>query len=131
MKLLLINPPEGFPALLSPLPQGVTVASAPEGSAHDSAYDFVITFVHHKANIDQYAPTAISAVKAGGHVWFAYPKKTSKINTDIHRDAGWDTVEAAGWGGVRQISIDEVWSALRFRPESEVERKGSKRIKPA
>ena len=62
----------------------------------------------------------MQAVKAGGLLWFTYPKKTAKIKADITRDTGWESVRAAGWRPVTQIAIDETWSALRLRPESEV-----------
>ncbi len=47
--------------------------------------------------------------------WAAYPKKTSGIDTDITRDHGWEALNAAGLRPVRQIAIDDTWSALRFR----------------
>ena len=49
-------------------------------------------------------------------VWFAYPKGTSKRYTcDFNRDTGWQVLGAAGFEAVRQVAIDEDWSALRFR----------------
>jgi hypothetical protein len=49
-------------------------------------------------------------------VWFAYPKGTSKrYRCEFNRDTGWAAVGAAGFEGVRQVAIDEDWSALRFR----------------
>ena len=51
-----------------------------------------------------------------GLLWFGYPKKTSKKYTsDIDRDHGWKTLECVGFNGIRLVSIDEDWSALRFR----------------
>jgi hypothetical protein len=45
-----------------------------------------------------------------------YPKGTSKCYTcDFNRDSGWDVIRNAGFDSVRQIAIDEDWSALRFR----------------
>jgi hypothetical protein len=53
-------------------------------------------------------------------LWFAYPKGTSKIKTDINRD----TIRVAGEKfnitTVTAISINETWSALRFRPIDKV-----------
>ena len=49
-------------------------------------------------------------------LWLAYPKKSSKkYRSEINRDSGWITLGDAGFEGVRQIAIDEDWSALRFR----------------
>ena len=49
-------------------------------------------------------------------VWFAYPKGTSKRYTcDFNRDTGWQVIRDAGFDSVRQVAIDEDWSAMRFR----------------
>lgn len=49
-------------------------------------------------------------------LWFAYPKGTSKIKTDINRDSIRETGEEYGITTVTAISINDTWSALRFRP---------------
>ena len=49
-------------------------------------------------------------------LWMAYPKGTSKkYKPQINRDSGWKIVGEMDYEGVRQIAIDEDWSALRFR----------------
>jgi hypothetical protein len=49
-------------------------------------------------------------------VWFAYPKGTSeRFKCEFNRDTGWAAVPATGFDAVRQVAIDEDWSALRFR----------------
>jgi hypothetical protein len=49
-------------------------------------------------------------------LWMAYPKGTSKrYECEFNRDNGWDVLGRAGFEGVRQVAIDEDWSALRFR----------------
>ncbi len=50
-------------------------------------------------------------------------KKSAKMKTDLTRDVGWETVAKAGWQAVSQISVDDTWSALRFRPAAEVGRR--------
>lgn len=45
------------------------------------------------------------------------------MKTDINRDVGWDVVKRAGFEPVSQVSIDDVWSALRFRPSDLVSQK--------
>jgi len=49
-------------------------------------------------------------------LWFCYPKGTSKkYKCDFNRDTGWETLGNYNLEGVRQVAIDEDWSALRFR----------------
>jgi hypothetical protein len=50
-----------------------------------------------------------------GLAWIAYPK-AGQLGTDLNRDILWKHLLASGVQGVRQIALDETWSALRFRP---------------
>lgn len=119
-KILILNAPEGYIQTLGALPGGAEVKTSAGGM-----FDFVQLFVRNKADIDDHAATAMQSLKPGGLLWFAYPKKSSSIKTDITRDIGWDALMAAGIRPVTQIAIDDTWSALRFRPISEV-KSGSK-----
>jgi hypothetical protein len=117
-KLLVLNAPDGYLTTLGALPDGVEVKT--DAAEAKGPFDGVQLFVYSKADVDKFAPAAIQAVKADGMVWIAYPKKSSKIKTDIHRDAGWDAVQKVGMEGIALISVDDTWSAMRFRPTSEI-----------
>jgi hypothetical protein len=117
MTVMVLNAPEGYVDRLTPLPGGATELAA--GPA-----DWVQAFVRNKADVDALAPRAMQAVKPGGVLWLCYPKGGAKAGTDVNRDKGWDAVYGAGWGPVASAAIDEQWTALRFRPEAEVQRKG-------
>lgn len=119
-RILLINAPEGYVQQFAPLPEGATVETTPNGT-----YDVVQGFMKSQAEVDSLAPQAMNAVKVGGGLWLCYPKGTSKIKSDINRDKGWDMVTNAGWGGIRLISLDDTWSAMMFRQESDIQRKAN------
>jgi len=112
-----MNPPPGFMDQLGDLPQDVKVAHQPEGT-----FDFVHLFIKNVAELESLGPAAIEAVKYDGVFWISYPKRSSKVETNITRDVGWDSVTRAGLRPVTQVSIDDVWSALRFRPVERVGR---------
>jgi len=116
-RMLILNLPEGYQYALGTLPPGVSVLNEADGTA---TFDCVQVFVHSRADVQKYAKTATSALKPGGMLWFSYPKKSSKIKTDISRDDGWDGLNALGLQGVSLISVDDTWSAMRFRPDSEI-----------
>jgi len=80
----------------------------------------VLLFVRDLADVRDRAPAALDAVAAGGLVWIAYPKKSSGVQTDVDRDTLWSAVLEMGWAPVRQIAVDETWSAVRFRSERDV-----------
>jgi hypothetical protein len=124
-RVLVLGAPKDYAASLTPLPEGVTIATAARGQ-----FDVVHLFVKGAGELEERAPKAIAAVREGGVLWISYPKKSSKVSTDLTRDAGWKAIEEAGWGGVAQVSIDATWSALRFRPEADVARKPNSAAAP-
>ncbi|MBJ6117769.1 YdeI/OmpD-associated family protein [Pontibacter sp. BT310] len=85
----------------------------------ENQFDVVQLFVTTKAELDTLGPQAVRALKPGGMLWIAYPKKSSGIKSDLTRDHGWATIKGLGYEGVRQIAIDETWSSLRFKHVAE------------
>ncbi|MCL5960102.1 MAG: hypothetical protein M1358_12460 [Chloroflexi bacterium] len=117
-RVAIINSPPGYLEQLGELPGGTEVADKPDG-----VFDFVQLFVKNVEELNRLAPAAIGAIKRDGVLWICYPKQSAKIKTDITRDVGWDTVREAGLRPVSLVSIDDVWSALRFRPTELVQQK--------
>jgi hypothetical protein len=114
LRALIMNAPKGYRTLLGPLPPDITVNTKPSGR-----YDFVHLFVNSREELERLGPGAMNAVKPMAIFWISYPRKTG-AETDISRDEGWDVVSQAGFETVAQVAIDDVWSALRFRPAAEV-----------
>jgi hypothetical protein len=118
-RLLVVNAPEGYLDRLQPLPKGVELVEGEQ-----DAVDAVHLFARDSAELDRAAPAALRAVKPDGLVWISYPKRASGVETDLTRDVGWETVKGQGLRPVRQISVDDTWSALRFRPADQVSSTG-------
>ncbi len=85
--------------------------------------DYAIAFVNSCVDVNRLARPVSQTLKEDGVLWFCYPKKSSAVETDITRDVGWEPLSAMGYRGVRQISIDSVWSAIRFREKRFVHKK--------
>lgn len=81
----------------------------------DQPVDFVLLFVHNKAELEAHLAQAKTAVKPDGKLWIAYPKGSSKVETDLNRDKLWMLLKEHHLDVVRQIAVDEVWSAMRFK----------------
>jgi len=77
--------------------------------------DFVIGFVVLAGDLDGIAAPAIAAARDDRLAWIAYPK-SRQLGTDLNRDILAALVTARGAKPVRSVSIDGVWSAIRFRP---------------
>ena len=111
-QVLILNAPEDFIESLGPLPEGAELFE----EAEPGTYDYVHLFVKNAGQYAELGPAAIAAVKHDGVLWVSYPKKSSGVDTDLSRNDMWDLLGEDGWRPVSQVSIDAVWSAVRFRP---------------
>lgn len=111
-EIVVLGAPESFEPELDAL-QGVTVHRDAAGLER---VDFALAFVTTGAQLQAAADAILAKAQGDAVVWFAYPKGTSRrYKSEINRDSGWAPLGAAGFEGVRQVAIDEDWSALRFR----------------
>jgi hypothetical protein len=94
---------------VGPLPEGVRVVSGLDEATTaivfaDSASSLRTSLKAHKKQLTK-----------PGSLWVAYPKANK---ADINRDSVWPIVCDYGMRPIGQVAIDEVWSALRFRPNA-------------
>jgi len=110
-KLAVVNPPEGFLARLDPLLENSSISDKLE-----PVLDFVQIFVKDGKEAEKLVPQALKSLREDGVLWVSYPKGGSKVKTDLNRDILWEKLKKFGITGVAMVSIDDVWSAMRFRP---------------
>jgi hypothetical protein len=112
--LLVYNPPDEYRPVMAAI----------SGEIHTSPqakYKFVHVFVKNAAEVAKLAVPAAQSLEGDGYLWISYPKKSSKKHTsDISRDHGWEPLGALGFEPVTQVSINEDWSALRFRKVEDI-----------
>ena len=104
---------DNVPAEAAPL-----MKAAVEASGANPVW--LIGFAFDSADIGKLADGLIPAYPRGGHLWLCYPKKSGAIKSGLSRDIGWEPVFAKDLLAVTQISVDENWSALRFRYRDEI-----------
>lgn len=92
----------------------IVAAGTPTADTPDTA-DVIVAFIRTRADLDTLAAPAIDAARRDKLAWIAYPK-AGKLGTDLNRDTLRELLVGRGIQPVRQVAIDEVWSALRFRP---------------
>ncbi|MGE5595723.1 MAG: hypothetical protein ACM3S1_06755 [Hyphomicrobiales bacterium] len=110
--LRVFHAPEHILGMLEPMPAGARLELAQDG-----VFDVVLAFAADQAALREAAADAIPASDSGKTaLWIAFPKGSSKLQTDITRDRGWDPVWDRGLEGVSLVSVDDTWSAMRFRP---------------
>jgi hypothetical protein len=77
--------------------------------------DVVIVYCTTGADLERLSGPLLAAARRDALTWIAYPK-AGQLGTDLNRDRLAALVQSHGVRPVRQIAIDEVWSALRLRP---------------
>jgi hypothetical protein len=109
-KAAVIHAPEGYLKELAPLPEGVSLAEKLGGE-----FDWIQAFFKTQAELKRDFPGLLKALKPTGILWFCFPKVTSKIQTDLTRDVGWEPVIGADLKWVTLISINAMWSGFAVR----------------
>ncbi|MDB5255837.1 MAG: hypothetical protein JWM14_532 [Chitinophagaceae bacterium] len=79
-----------------------------------------LVFINNNKEYLDFLNKQLKQIAYDSVLWFAYPKGTSKVTTDINRDTIRVTGEAYNITTVTAVSIDDTWSALRFRPIEKV-----------
>jgi len=110
-KAVVVNPPDGYIAELRPLPDGVSLSEKLQGP-----FDWIQIFVKNKTELEKTLPRVIKAMKPVSILWISFPKGTSKIQTDLTRDKGWEALEKADLKWLTLVSVNDVWSAFAVRP---------------
>ncbi len=115
--ILVLNAPSSFEQALEEL-QGIKIVrKAPT----KNVMPFAIGFAIRQKELDQISSTVARLQVEDPIIWIAYPKGSSKkYKCEFNRDTGWDVLGEAGFEPVRQVAIDEDWSALRFRKTSKI-----------
>ncbi|MBK7433950.1 MAG: YdeI/OmpD-associated family protein [Chitinophagaceae bacterium] len=76
--------------------------------------DFALVFAVSQQQLQGILKEVLPSLQPEAKLWIAYPKRTSKIASDLSRDASWDFIADYGYESVRSIAMDNVWSAVRF-----------------
>jgi len=116
-KAAIVHPPENY---LQELQHDTQISSTLRGK-----FDWIQIFVKNKAELDALAPKAANALKPESILWITFPKGSSKIQTDLTRDQGWEKVRKLDLKWINLVSIDETWSAFSLRPFKEGEKRQS------
>ena len=82
--------------------------------ADAAAADAVLVFAKDRAELEPRLPLLAEVAGRGGLAWLAYPK-ARQLGTDLNRDIIRELVPGAGLDPVRQVSLDDTWSALRLK----------------
>jgi hypothetical protein len=108
MSAAFLDAPEELDGLLGEL-EGVTVRRSLRGRA-----DIVLCFVTARRELERRAGRLREAIAPDGMVWVCWPKRASKVPTDMTEDVVRDVLLPTGLVDVKVAAVDETWSGLKL-----------------
>jgi hypothetical protein len=103
-----VNDPGHAEALLSPLPTGASIGLDP------AAADVVILFTTSRAELALQLPALGEQIFPDRMVWVAWPKRASRVPTDVTEDVVRELALPLGLVDTKVCAIDATWSGLRL-----------------
>jgi hypothetical protein len=77
--------------------------------------DFALVFAINEQQLGAIVREVLPALRPDGKFWVAYPKPGSKIATTLNRGCSWGCITGSGYEMVRDVALDHVWTAVRFK----------------
>lgn len=76
--------------------------------------DFALIFAINQNQLNGILKDVLPALGNGAKFWVAYPKTSSKIVSDLNREGSWQFVCQCGFETSEEVTLDHVWTAIRF-----------------
>ncbi len=104
-----IHPPSDYLELIEPIPEGVKILQR-LGKNLDMIHFFSLERRELKNKIQQ----CMHAIHPAGMIWISWPKKASKVPTDITEDVIREVILPLGLVDIKVCAVDQVWSGLKL-----------------
>ena len=107
--LVLVGAPDNYAVLIGPVPNNVKIAARVSKTT-----DIVHVFSTRRIEIGNFLAACRSKLKSSATVWVSWPKKSSKVPTDITEDVIRELALPLGFVDVKVCAVTEVWSGLKL-----------------
>jgi hypothetical protein len=114
---------QGLPSAIEKQFAKLTFAKSVTPLLRNRGIDFAVVFAINKKQLTDILNDVLPALAKDANFWIAYPKVASKIASDLTRDHNWECLENYGLDAVRQIAMDNVWTAMRFKKKAAISSK--------
>jgi hypothetical protein len=108
---LLFNAPHNYLTLIEPLSDDVQIDFEPNGT-----FDGIQLFINSTFDLNTSLPIIFPLLKPDTIFWLTYPKKSSGMESGLEMMDSWDELTTQGLRIVTSVSVNETWTALRFKP---------------
>jgi hypothetical protein len=116
-KVKVLNAPENLSVIIGKIPSGIEISSNGK-----TEFDALLIFAISKAEL--LAALKLETIGVKTICWIFYPKAKSKLASDLNLMQSWEDLKAFNLTPCSSAAIDETWTALRIKPESELKRSG-------
>lgn len=107
--MCVIDPPGHYWELLGDLPENVSVRELGEG-----AFDVIHVFARDRSQLKKQMPTLRDCIFPNGMIWVSWPKKASKVATDLSENVVRDLALKNRLVDVKVAAVDGTWSGLKL-----------------
>ena len=114
-----IDAPDNAAAIFGDIPSDVSLKYT-----ENTIFDVLITFSTSKAQLDSQIENNLKSIHAKTIFWVFYPKKTSKIPSDLDLMKTWNELGIYGLSPCASAAVNETWTGLRLKLATEVKRSG-------
>jgi len=120
-RIFLLDGPKNYLQLVAPLPMVVQVVTQITGDT-----DIVHIFSKEKKRLSQALRACLKGMRQDGMIWVSWPKKSSKVPTDITEDTIREVALPLGLVDIKVCAVDDIWSGLKLvvRKENRKEEMG-------
>jgi Protein of unknown function (DUF3052) len=108
-RVFVLSAPSNYRRLLNPLPAGVRMVSR-----LDDSVDVAHVFTARRSELARFLKSAVSRIRRDAAVWISWPKKASKVPTDVTEDTIREVALPLGLVDVKVCAVDDVWSGLKL-----------------
>ena len=108
-RLFVADAPRNYAELVAPLPEGVQLTAQLHADT-----DVVHVFSTRRAKLVEALRSALAKMKREGAIWVSWPKKASRMETDITEDTIRQLALPMGLVDIKVCAVDETWSALKL-----------------
>ena len=101
--------PDNYLALVSPRPENVQISKA-----FRKDIDIWHFFTRSSVELSTQLPRQLKAIRQNGMIWVSWPKKASKVPTDVTEDVIRKMALPPGLVDVKVCALDDTWSGLKL-----------------
>lgn len=107
--MIILNPPPNYDQTLGKLPDNIAVSDTLTGPL-----DFIHFFTQERAILENQFQSLKQALAPTGMLWISWPKRSSKVETDLDENLIREIGLSNGLVDVKVCAVDDIWSGLKF-----------------